>query len=84
MSFIEVGILLAEKRKKEQESWEKLRWNWYYSVIAQRGNKDFKNPQNLIRFPWEIKPKKEVKELTKEELQKKIKEAEKYLNNGKR
>lgn len=84
MSFDEILIFLKAHEEKEHKEWEKLRWNWFYTVIAQRGNEDYKTPEKLHRFPWEIKEVKKRKPLTKAQIDRKKKQAEKYLNGRKK
>lgn len=41
-----------KEETKEKLVWERSRYNWWYTVIAQNGSKDF--PLNSFHpFPWE-------------------------------
>jgi hypothetical protein len=67
MSFGEISALLNTIKEKEQEEWEKMRLQWFYTVASQPGSK-LKRPSDLIRFSWEKKAIKE-KSLTLAEIE---------------
>jgi hypothetical protein len=77
MSFDEINELIKVKEKQKQKEWERERWNWFYILISQ-GSKAEK-PEDIIKFPWEIKEPK--KPLTKAQVEKRAKQAKKWLNN---
>ena len=41
-------------RKGMQEKWEIARYSSFWQVIATQGNKHFKSPESLGKFPWEF------------------------------
>jgi hypothetical protein len=79
MSFDEMGVLLKAANEKEKREWEKNRLGWFYSLIAP-GMSKAKKPTDLIKFDWE-KDKKETKKTTKEQIDKRVTQVEKWLNN---
>lgn len=78
MSFEEMGVLLKANREKERRVWERNRIGWFYSLIAPGFSKS-KKPTDLIQFDWEKKEKKE-KYISKEQVEKRVKQVEKWLN----
>lgn len=79
MSFSEVAELL---KMSNRQLYEKERLSCFFTLLSQ--GSEIKNPQDIIRFGWEKKIKKEGKRLTKEELKKKAEQAKKYIKNGRR
>jgi hypothetical protein len=78
MSFEEISSLLKESTKK---LYEKERLQCYFNLISQ-GSK-IKSPQDVVLFEWEKKTKSKPKELTKNQVDKKAKEAEQWLEKMK-
>ena len=79
MSFDEINALLKNKSEEDKRKWELERWNWFYVLISQ-GSKAEK-PQDITMFPWEKKKSKPVKPLTKAQIERRNKQAQKWLNN---
>ena len=84
MSFDEINSLLKANNEKEKRQWERDRINWFYTLIAPGLSKK-REPTDLVMFEWEKETKERIKKepgkLTKEQIDKKTKEAEKWLNN---
>ena len=79
MSQDEVAAIVKTKSNSDkmikQMSWEQTREICFWTVVAMQGTKIFKKPEDLFKFSWEKKiseAKKEIKRLTKEELDEKI------------
>jgi hypothetical protein len=79
MGFDEINALLKNKSEQEKKTWELERWNWFYILLSQ-GSKA-KKPQDIMMFPWEKKKVKQAKPLTKTQLDRRNKQAQKWLNN---
>ena len=80
MSLEEIHAFIRGVERKERGGWEQARMIGYYSLLAS-GNK-IKKPDDLFKFPWEKKEAKPRK-LNKRELNKRIKEGEKWLETRK-
>lgn len=79
MSFDEISYLLDAANRSEREGWEKVRQVCFYTVAVQSDK--FKTPRDLFMFPWEQKEKKPVKTLTREQVDKKFKAVQKWLDS---
>jgi hypothetical protein len=79
MSFDEMSSLLNAENERLKGEFERDRIKWFYTVTA-TGLSRARKPSDLITFEWE-KGKREIepKKMTKEQFNKKAKEAEKYL-----
>jgi len=74
-----MGVLLKAANEKEKREWETNRIGWFYSLIAP-GLSKAKKPTDLMIFDWE-KNKKEVRKVSKEQIDKRAKKVEEWLNN---
>ena len=62
MSQDEVIAIYKAKDKEDRRSWEQVRLQSYYSIVAFRGTEQYKKPEDLFRFSWEKKEKKSTKD----------------------
>lgn len=75
MSLDEV---IALTKASDRRLYEKERLQCFFNLIAQGAK--VKKPTDVMLFEWEKKTKKEVKRLTKEELNKKAEDGKRLLN----
>lgn len=81
MSIDEVNCFLKAVNDRRQDEWEKVRYQCFYSVVAQNGSKQFKQPSDLFKLPWDIvRSNKPAKKLSKDQFENKAKEAEEWLD----
>ena len=67
MSQDELIAICDARNKQERITWEQVRAICYWSVVAQRGNKEFPKPEKLFRFPWEKKNQKASDSMTSDQ-----------------
>lgn len=72
-SLKEYELLLEGHSRKEQEEWERVRWEVFMAwAISPNLKRRPRSPHDLIRFPWEKEDSTEVKEvepLTENEIE---------------
>lgn len=72
-SLREYELLLEGYSRKEQEKWERVRWEVFMEwAISPNLKRRPRTPQDLIRFPWEKDTATEVKDvepITENEIQ---------------
>ena len=61
------GYLTFEDSKQQSE-WERVRWQTAVLVNIQLPKNKTITPQQLVKFPWEKKGKKEAPKLTPEQI----------------
>lgn len=76
MTFDEIGEILKQKSNQERKEMEKMRLNWFHLYNAQGAK--LNSPKEVGLFQWEI-DKKKVRKLTKAEIERKAKQAAKWL-----
>ena len=88
-SYYEFELLWESHSQREQEQWERVRWQVFMEwAISPNLKRRPRKPQDVIRFPWEKDIAPEVRDaepLTEAELEQlsKIFGIErKYINNG--
>ena len=63
-SLHEYELLVEGHSRKEQEKWERLRWDVFMGwAISPNLKQRPKTPQDVIRFPWEKDTTTEVKDI---------------------
>jgi hypothetical protein len=63
-SLHEYELLVEGHSKKEQEKWERLRWEVFMGwAISPKLKRRPNTPQDVIRFPWEKDTTTEVKDI---------------------
>ncbi len=83
MSVDEISAILRAREEIRKEEWEKVRYQCFYSVIALSGNRIYKKPSDLFRFPWEAKKKeKRGRKYTNDEIRRKEKAVQRYLGKA--
>lgn len=81
MTFMELSLALSAHQEaeemRERFAWERTRW--LGTIIMQPHLKKGRKlaPKDLMQFPWE-RPKKNARNLTKEELYQRIKERDEW------
>jgi hypothetical protein len=80
MSIDEISVFLKYKNRKE---WELFRWQLFQVKAANKGLKDGETPEEFLPFSWDNTATKEVRKLSKEEIQIKTKQAEAWLDKRK-
>lgn len=71
-SLVEYELLVEGHTRKEQERWERMRWQVFMDWMTNPNLKRRpKQPQDIIRFPWEKEETKavNVEPLTEQEIQ---------------
>lgn len=72
-SLLEYELLAEGHVKKEQEMWERMRWSVFMDWMVNPNLKRRpRQPQDIIRFPWEKEEESSVKDaepLTEQEIQ---------------
>lgn len=70
-SLVEYEILVEGYTRREQERWERMRWQVFMGWMTNPSLKRRpKQPQDVIRFPWEKDETKavEIEPLTEQEI----------------
>ena len=63
-SLHEYELLVEGHSRKQQEKWERLRWEVFMGwAISPNLNRRPKTPQDVIRFPWEKDTTPEMKDI---------------------
>lgn len=79
-----IAILEADEHRRRDE-WERARLQCFYSVAPY--NEKIKQASDLFSFPWDSQEKKEprktAKRETKEQIDRKIKQVERWLDKKK-
>ena len=72
-SYHEFELLLEGFTQREQEKWERTRWQVFMEwAISPNLKRRPRTPQDVIRFPWEkdkVAEVKDIEPLTEEEIQ---------------
>lgn len=72
-SLREYELLVEGHSRKEQEEWERLRWEVFMQwAISPNLKRRPRTPQDIIKFPWEKEDTTEVKDvepLTENEIE---------------
>ena len=66
MSQDEVAAIYKARSEVDKQGWEQTRAICYWSVVAMNGNKTYKKPADLFKFPWDKGFKKTSKEAREE------------------
>ena len=79
MSFDEVASIVKANNEKIRREFEKDRMQWFYTLLAP-GLSKVSKPQDIVTFEWE-KEQRPKKEYSKEQVEKNLKQAKKWLNS---
>jgi len=80
MELWEAFTLTNELGYTDRSLWESSRLIAY--IIAQCNSKKKLTPQDIIKFEWEVKARKNTKSLTKAEVLQRAEAFKKTINNG--
>lgn len=72
MAIDEVIAVMDARHKSQRDEWERTRLLAFYTIVAQRGNKEIKTPAHLFKLPWELADRNPGK-LTREQMEERYK-----------
>lgn len=79
MSLDEINEIIKSINENEKRELEKERLNWFHTYRA--FGSDVRKPEDIVRFEWDSTSSRQGKRLSKEQINKKAKQAKKWLNN---